>query len=93
MSRRDLKLCTERVELKLTPPPALAHLEPRELARLARRICRDIVKDNRETIARIRTGWRQRLMARDLFAYRPESSKRSNAPKYHAATASIGCTD
>ena len=86
MSRRDLLRCTERVELKLTPPPALSHFDSRELARCARRICRDIVKENQELIARIRPGWRQRLTAHDMFAYRPESSKRGAAPRYHAAT-------
>ena len=86
MSRRDLKRCTERSDLELSPLPALVHLASNNLARLARAICRDIVRENREVIARIRPGWRQRLMDRDLFAFRPDSAKQGPAPKYHAAT-------
>lgn len=85
VDKAQLKRCTQRLSLQLSPLPCWDHLTKDQLRAEARELRASILTENAEQIAKLRAGWRKRLMNEERRGEEPESTAKSNQPRVHAS--------
>ena len=86
LTKAQRKLCESRLTLRLSPLPCWDHLNPKELRREANAMRDRIVERNADQIAKIRPGWRKRLMNPELRTFRPDATAKSDEPRVYASS-------
>lgn len=76
----------ERLTLSLSPIPCWDGLDGKEIAKRSRELCREILAEHADKRDRVPKDYRKRLMDRSRYCHRPKRRKRTERPKFHAAT-------
>ena len=84
LDRATYKSYEKKLFLQLAPIPCWAHLEASEIARRCRELIRQILVEHDDVIQTVQPGYRERIMDKSRFHYRPETRKQGVQPLVHA---------